>query len=152
MNSLQPATEPSTAPARASRLQSTITAALLVALACSGTTSCTTSQIVLSSAAIAAAVVGTTVGVTLAVQNHRHTLQGCVFSGPNGTELRTSDSKVYALEGSAASIKVGDHLKLHGSKLKGKRGSSGDPVFVVEKVSKDDGQCSAASLGTPSSQ
>jgi len=90
---------------------------------------------------MAAVVVGTTVGVTLAVQNHRHTLQGCVFSGPVGLELRTSDSKIYALEGNASTIKVGDRLKLHGSKLKNTKDSTGDQVFVVEKLSKDYGLC-----------
>jgi hypothetical protein len=117
--------------------------AVFATLACFTTTSCTRTQVALSVTAMAAVVVGTTVGVTLAVQNHRHTLQGCVSSGPSGLQLRTIDSKVYRLEGSAANLKVGDRLKLHGSKLKSAKGSSGDQVFVVEKVSKDYGHCPA---------
>ena len=117
--------------------------AVFATLACFGTTSCTRTQVALSVTAMAAVVVGTTVGVTLAVQNHRHTLQGCVSSGPSGLQLRTVDSKMYTLEGSAANLKVGDRLKLHGSRLKSAKGSTGDQVFVVEKVSKDYGTCPA---------
>jgi hypothetical protein len=92
------------------------------------------------------------VGITLAVQNHKHTLQGCAFSGPSGLELRTSDAKIYALEGSAATIKAGDRLKLHGSRLKKTKDSTGNQVFVVEKLSKDYGPCpaDAATPATPS--
>jgi hypothetical protein len=118
--------------------------AVFATLVCTGATSCTKTQIGLSVSAMAAVVVGTTVGVTLVVQNHRHTLQGCVFSGPSGLELRTSDAKVYALEGYAATIKVGDRVKLHGSKLKKAKDSTGDQVFAVEKLSKDYGSCPAA--------
>jgi hypothetical protein len=125
----------------ASSRQRIIAFAVFAALVCSGATSCSRTQIALSTAAIAAAVVGTTVGVTYAVQNHRHTLQGCVFSGPSGLELRTSDSKIYAIEGHAATIKVGDRVKLHGSKLKKSKDSTEDQVFVVEKLSKDYGSC-----------
>jgi hypothetical protein len=125
--------------------------AVLVVLVCSGVTSCTRTQIALSAAAMAAVVVATTLGVTYAVENHRHTLQGCVFSGPSGLGLRTSDSKIYALEGEAAKIKVGDRVKFHGSKLKKTKDSTGDQVFVVEKLSKDYGPCpvNAAAPATP---
>jgi len=115
---------------------------------CSGATSCTKTQVGLSVAAIAAVVVGTTVGITLAVQHSHHTLQGCIFSGANGLELRLSDNKVYALKGELADVKVGDRLKIHGSKVKKVKGdSAGGQVFVVEKVNKDYGLC-PASLAT----
>jgi hypothetical protein len=125
--------------------------AVFATLVCFFTTSCTKTQVGLSVTAMAAVVVGTTVGVTLAVQNHRHTLQGCVSSGPSGLQLRTIDSKMYTLEGNAANLKVGDRLKLHGSKLKKTKDSSGDLVFVVEKVKKDYGSCpaDASAPGTP---
>jgi hypothetical protein len=115
-------------------------------LVCSGATSCSTTQIALSVTAIAAVGAGTAVGITLAVQNSNHTLQGCLFSGPSGLELRTSDSKIFALEGDAATIKVGDRVKLHGSKLKKTKDSAGDQVFVVEKLKKDYGPCRADAL------
>jgi hypothetical protein len=116
---------------------------VFAALVCSCATSCTKTEVGLSVAATAAVVVGATVGITLAVQNHNHTLHGCAFSGPNGLELRTSDSKLYALEGSIATIKVGDRLKLHGSRLKKTKDSTGNQVFVVEKLNKDYGPCPA---------
>jgi len=136
---------------RASRRQRIIAIAVLAALVCSGATSCSRTQVALSVTAAAAIVVATTVGVTYAVQSHNHTLQGCVFSGPGGLELRTSDSKTYALQGYAATIKVGERVKLHGSKLKKSKDSTGDQVFAVERLSKDYGQCSAgvAAPATP---
>jgi hypothetical protein len=137
---------------RASHRQRVGVIALFAALACSGTTSCTKTQVGLSVAAMATVVVGATVAVTYAVQNSHHRLQGCVFSGPNGLELRTSDAKVFALEGYTANIKTGDRVKLHGSKLKKTKNSTGDQVFAVEKLSKDYGPCPAAvgAVATPS--
>ena len=121
------------------------------ALVCTGATSCTKTQVALSVSAMAAVVVGATVGVTYAVQNSHHTLRGCVFSGPAGLELRTGDAKVYALQGYTTNVKVGDRFKLHGSKLKKTKNSTGDPVFAVEKVKKDYGPCPAdtAALAAP---
>ena len=116
--------------------------ALLAALVCSGAASCTRTQVGLSIAGAAAIVAGTTVGVTLAIQNHKHTIQGCIFSDADGLKLRTSDAKIYTLEGEAANIKVGDRVKFHGAKVKKTKGSStGDQVFVVEKLKKDYGPC-----------
>lgn len=69
-------------------------------------------------------------------------MQGCIFSDADGLKLRTGDAKVYTLEGDVAKIKVGDRVKFHGSKVKKtKGGSTGDQVFVVEKLSKDYGPC-----------
>jgi surface antigen len=110
------------------------------ALVCSGTTSCTKTQVGLSVAALAAAVVVTTVVITRTVENQHHSLQGCLFTSPGGVELHTSDAKVYVLEGESTSLKVGDRVKLHGSKLKKKDSTSGQ-VFVVEKLNKDYGTC-----------
>jgi hypothetical protein len=130
------------ASSRAGRRHRVTAAAVFVALVCSGATSCTRTQIALSTAGIAAAVAATTVGVTYAVKHQHHTLQGCVFSDANGLKLRTSDAKVYTLEGDAAGIKVGDRVKFHGSKVKkAKSDSTGDQVFVVQKVNKDYGPC-----------
>jgi hypothetical protein len=111
---------------------------------CSGVTSCTKTQVGLSVTAIAAVLVGTTVGVTLAVQHSHHTLQGCIVSNANELELRISDGKLYALKGELADVKVGDRLKLHGSRVKKVKGdSTGGNVFVVEKINKDYGPCLA---------
>jgi hypothetical protein len=151
MTIAQPPSDPSAtleASSRASRRQRITALAVFAALVCSGATSCTKTQVGLSAAAIAAVVVGTTVGVTFAVQNSHHTLQGCVFSDANGLKLRTSDAKVYTLEGETATIKVGDRFKFHGSKLKKTKDSTGNQVFVVEKLTKDYGPC-PVNLTTP---
>lgn len=145
----QLASDPTATPgasSRASRLQRISALAAFAALVCSGATSCSTTQIALSVTAIAAVGAGAAVGITLAVENSDHTLQGCLISGPSGLELRTSDAKIFALEGDAATIKVGDRVKLHGSKLKKTKGSAGDQVFVVEKLKKDYGPCRADAL------
>jgi hypothetical protein len=65
---------------------------------------------------------------------------GCVVSGPNGPELQTGDKR-YALEGDAASIKVGDRVKIHGSRVKKTRDQTGGQVYRVEKIKKDYGPC-----------
>ncbi len=98
-------------------------------------------------------VVGAAVGVVAAVtvvvvvlveaNKSHHTLNGCVSAGANGLELETSDAKRYTLEGDAASVKVGDHVKLRGSKVKKTKDSSGDQVFKVQKLNKDFGPCPA---------
>jgi hypothetical protein len=131
------------ASARASR-QRIAAAAVLISLVSTGITSCTRTQIALSTAGIAAALVGTTVGITYAVKSHNHTLNGCAFSDASGLKLRNSDATVYTLKGATAAIKDGDRVRLHGSKEKKAKGdSTGDRIFVVQKLNKDYGPCSA---------
>ncbi len=120
-------------------------------IVCFGATSCTKTQVALSSAGIAAVVVGTTVGVTLAIQHSHHTLQGCMYSDADGLKLRTKDAKVYSVKGEIADLKVGDKLKLHGSKEKKIKGSpAANQVFLVEKLNKDYGPC-AENAAAPAS-
>jgi len=83
------------------------------------------------------------VATILAVNHSHHTLTGCVFEGPEGLRLQSSDSKIYAIEGDAASIKAGDKVKLHGSRVKKAKGYSGDQAFMVQKLSKNYGPCHA---------
>lgn len=134
----------SKAPSCARRRNRATSVAVFVTLVCTGATSCTRTQIALSAAAMATIVVGTTVGVTYAVKHHNHTLRGCVFSDPTGIKLRTNEAKTYTLKGTdTAGVKVGETVKLHGSKVKKQKGDSGgDQVFVVERLSKDYGPCS----------
>jgi hypothetical protein len=80
-------------------------------------------------------------GTYLAVSHSRHTLKGCVFEGPGGLRLQTGDSKIYTIQGDAASIKAGDKVRLHGSRVKKAKGYSGDPAFLVQKLSKNYGPC-----------
>jgi hypothetical protein len=81
-------------------------------------------------------------GTIIAVEVHaHHTLKGCVVSGPNGTELRTGNgTKSYLLAGDT-SLKVGDMVKIHGTKVKQPKGSTGDQTFTVEQLKKDYGPC-----------
>ena len=87
-------------------------------------------------AAIAVAVV-----VLVEVNHSHHSLSGCVLSGSSGLELQTSDSKSYALVGDAASIRVGDRVKLKGSKVKKTKDTTGDQIFRVAAINKDYGPC-----------
>jgi hypothetical protein len=132
----------------------------LGSLLCTGSTApvqCSGGQIGPSNGEIAGVLVGivavpVAVVTVVAVEHSHHTLHGCVFSGPKGLELHTSDAKVYKLEGDAASIKVGDRVKFHGSHVKkAKHDETGDQIFKVEKLSKDYGPCpvAVANAATP---
>jgi len=57
-------------------------------------------------------------------------------------KLKTSDSKIYSIDGDSAAVKAGEKVKLHGSRVKAKT-ADGDQTFKVEKVSKDYGPCHA---------
>jgi hypothetical protein len=106
----------------------------------------------IAAAAVGIVAVPVAVVTVIAVEHSHHTLQGCVFSGPGGLELRTNDAKTYKLEGDAASIKVGDRVKFHGSHVKkAKHDDAGEQVFKVEKLSKDYGPCpvAVANAATP---
>jgi hypothetical protein len=79
--------------------------------------------------------------VAVAVSHSHHVKSGCVVAGPRGLELQTSDSKTYALEGDATNLKIGDRVKIHGSKIKKAKDATGPDVFKVEKLNKDYGAC-----------
>jgi hypothetical protein len=125
---------------------------VLAVLLCSGSTApvaCTgstgsigpsTGEVVGAAVGIGA-VIAVAIIVPVEISHSHHSLTGCVVTGPSGIELRTSDSKTYALEGDAASIKVGDRVKLHGSKAKKTKDTTGDQVFRVEKLNRDYGSC-----------
>jgi hypothetical protein len=100
-------------------------------------------------------IVGVTVGVvavvvfgTIAIVgiNHsHHVIKGCVTAGPDGIELHTEDThKIYALAGITANVKVGDIVKVNGSKNKHQKDSAGDEDFMVQKIGRDYGPCKAA--------
>jgi len=97
--------------------------------------------------AVAGAAVGAGAAVAIvafAVVSHgHHSLTGCAFNGPNGMKLKTSDSKIYSIDGDSVAIKAGEKVKLHGSRVKAKKTADGDQTFKVEKVSKDYGPCHA---------
>jgi len=99
-----------------------------------------------------AIVAGVVIGTVVLVEVHKshHNVKGCVYAGPGGIEVQTlgDNPTSYTLSGDASHVKVGDVVRLHGSKLKKKKGDSGDQMFVVEKLSKDYGPCKAA-IKTP---
>lgn len=124
--------------------------AVLTGILCSGWTSPTTCDT--SSGSIGPSkgeVIGAAVGIgatiaivtVVAVNHSHHTLKGCVIAGPNGPRLKTSDAKIYSIEGDAAGIKVGDKVKFHGSRVGKTKDSDGNQTFKVEKISKDYGPC-----------
>jgi len=91
---------------------------------------------------VAVVVVGTVVLVE--VNKSHHNLKGCVTAGSDGLTLHSEgNSKVYALTGVPANVKVGDVIRVHGSKSKGRKDSAGDQDFAVEKMSRDYGPCKA---------
>ena len=135
--------------------------AALTVLLCSGATSPTTCQssggsIGPSNGEVAGAAIGigaviaVAIIVPIEVTKSHHQLTGCVVTASNGLELQTSDAKTYSLEGDAASIKVGDRVKIHGSKIKKTKDSTGPQVFKVEMLKRDYGPCPAAAAGSAS--
>lgn len=124
--------------------------AALTALLCSGSTSptqCQGCQIGPSNGEVVGAAVG--IGAVIAVaiivpveiSRGHHILTGCIVTGANGLELRTSDAKTFALEGDAAGIKVGDKVRIHGSKIKKTKDNTGSGVFTVDQIKRNYGPC-----------
>lgn len=89
-----------------------------------------------------------TVAILIPVTRSHHVSTGCVMTSANGLGLQTSDGKTYALEGDASTIKVGEKVKLHGSKIKKTKDASGPGVFRVEKLNRDYGPCPATASAT----
>jgi hypothetical protein len=125
----------------------------LTVLLCSGSTAPTQCQggsigpssgEVVGAAFGVAAVIAVAIIVPVEISRSHHIVTGCVMTSASGLELQTSDGKTYALEGDAASIKVGDKVKIHGSKIKKTKDSTGPGVFRVEKLNRDYGPCPAA--------
>jgi len=78
------------------------------------------------------------------VHNSHPTLKGRVTTGPGGMLLHNEgDLKTYALTGTAASLNVGDIVKVKGKKYKKQKDSAGNEEFAVKQVGKDYGPCKA---------
>lgn len=90
------------------------------------------------------AVIAVAIIVPVEISHSHHNLTGCVVTAANGLELRTSDAKTYSLEGDAAGIKVGDKVKIHGSKIKKTKDSTGPGVFKVDQIKRNYGPCPVA--------
>src|ERR1035438_8528146 len=115
----------------------------------SGSIGPTTGEVVGAIVGVAAVIVVGTV-VLVEVNKSHHTVKGCVTAGPDGLTVHTEgNGKTYALTGVTANAKVGDVVKLHGSKQKGQKDSAGDQDFKVEKMSRDYGPCQADLASPP---
>jgi hypothetical protein len=102
-----------------------------------------TGEVVGVAAGIGAAVVIGTV-VLVHVSHSHHQIKGCLISGPNGLEVQDeSDSKTYFLTGAPVNAKVGDVVRVSGTKEKKQKDSAGSEDFVVARMSKDYGPCKA---------
>ena len=116
--------------------------------ACCGpnsSTNCSSGRIGPSGAEVYGTIIGVgaviTAGTLLEVNHSHHTMNGCAVSGPSGLELHTQGgNKTYMLTGDTAAIKPGDHIRIHGSKVKKNKGVTVD-TFSVEKVNRDYGPC-----------
>jgi hypothetical protein len=94
---------------------------------------------------IAAAGAAIGIGVYYAF-NHSHSIKGCVVTGPNGLELQNEgDQRTFLLQGITADVRLGDRVSVKGKKAKNAKGNSGNPTFLVEKLTKDFGVCKVAS-------
>jgi hypothetical protein len=98
-----------------------------------------------------AAVSALVVVASVEAGRNRHILKGCVSTGPDGLQLtRDSDKKVFSLLRAPADVQPGEKVKLHGTKQKKQKGSTGNQQFVVQRVAKDFGRCErSASAVTP---
>jgi len=148
-------------PARGRRRTKKTVAMALASLVCCaavGPTGCTSglqntkisfgpsgAEVTAAAIGVGVVVVGTV--VLIGVHHSHHTVKGCVFSDRNGLQLQTQgDVKTYALStyglsGDTGKIKVGDLVRVHGTKVKKVKGSAGNQTFTVEKISKDYGPC-----------
>lgn len=97
------------------------------------------------------AVIATAIIVPVEINKHQHNIQGCVYTTPNGLELRTSDQKVYVLSGATANVSPGTTVRLHGDRQKHDKNSSGDQVFLVKEIKKSSGPCTVLNASTPAS-
>lgn len=91
------------------------------------------------------AVIGAAIGIGIYYAfNHGHSIKGCAVDGPNGLELRNeSDQQTFQLVGITTDVKPGDRVKVTGKKKKLAKGSTANPNFLVDKLSKDYGACVA---------
>lgn len=148
----------SNAPPRVRRTAGVTAFAVLSVLLFSGQTApttCKTGSIgpstgeVVGVAVAAGAVIAVAILVPVEISKSHHILKGCVYAGPDGVSLQTSDAKNYILEGDPSTIKVGDMVKFHGSKVKKTKDSKGDQVFKVAEIKKDYGPCHVAAPPVP---
>ncbi len=124
---------------------SSLACALLLGCCAPNDPNCRNVSIGPSGAEVAGVAIGVGAAVTavVAIEVHHahHTLKGCVAEGPAGMQLQTQGgAKSYLLSGNTASIKAGEQVSLHGTRVK-QKGSTTDSSFIVERENKDFGPC-----------
>lgn len=89
-------------------------------------------------AIVAGVVIGTIVLVHVHHKHHR--VEGCVYNGPNGLEVRErGDSPLsWRITGQIDDLKPGEVVKLEGDRVKQPKGSTEDQQFVVDNIRKID--------------
>jgi hypothetical protein len=101
----------------------------------------TSGQVVLIFVGVAAIGAAIGVGIYFAVRRPP-SIAGCTFSSANGLSLQNEgDQQTYTLIGDTANIKTGERIKISGKKKK--HNAAGTRDFLVEKLTKDYGPCSA---------
>ena len=75
----------------------------------------------------------------------KRSITGCVAASGNGMTITDENNKqVYALSGVTGGLKVGDVLKVHGTKHKAGKDAPQTRSFLVKSINHDYGPCSAA--------
>jgi hypothetical protein len=92
---------------------------------------------------VAIAATGVVVGVLIYYALSRPpSITGCAVTGLNGLELQNEgDGKTFQLLGITSDVKPGDRVRVRGKKKSVAKNSSGNPTFLVDKLTKDYGAC-----------
>ncbi len=101
----------------------------------------TKGQVIGISVGIAAAGAAIVTGFHYLIHHHRD-LTGCAAVTPDGLRLQDeSDRQTYSLVGRIAGISPEDRIRVCGRKVEAEAGDS--RLFIVERLSRDFGYCSA---------
>jgi len=85
--------------------------------------------------------VGAVIGVGIYFAVHaNHSVTGCTAAAANGIQLQ-QDQQTWSLIGSTGAIKPGERIRVSGKKQKKIAGAP--RTFLVEKLAKDYGPCTA---------
>jgi hypothetical protein len=137
-----------------------LTLALILIVCCGATSgSCNTSNDnfsigpskgqVIGVTVAAVAVVAAAIIIPVEVSKSHHTLKGCILSTPSGLELHTTDNKTYALSGATADLSPGSTVRIHGDRQKHDKNTTGDQLFIVQKMQKNFGPCQVFAPAKP---
>ena len=125
-------------------LRTFLTLAAAFALALTSTHAASAQYVTKSETAEAVGVVigvGAAIGVGIYFAVHaNHSVTGCTAAAANGIQLQ-QDQQTWSLIGSTGAIKPGERIRVSGKKQKKIAGAP--RTFLVEKLAKDYGPCTA---------